>query len=152
MFFFHPFAPGKFFLSNAVQVKTILLIEDEPLLRSSLARLLTRDGYLVTEAQNAGQARAALNSAGCDLAIVDLWLEDGLQGLSLIREIHRHAPRSRILVISASGTPEIREAALSLGIDRFYDKPFEIPELRGTVREMLSPGGEVQKGVHGFVC
>ena len=118
-------------------MKTILLIEDEILIRSSLARALGKDGYVVSEAKDYGEAMEELKAKGCDLAIVDLYLEDGLHGIDLIREIHRRSPEAKIIVITAFGTPEVKEAVMLEGIDRFYDKPFEIMDIRSALKEML---------------
>lgn len=119
------------------EVKKILLVEDEILIRSSLARALGKDGYDVFEAKDYGEAVEGLKGKGCDLAIVDLYLEDGLHGIDMIREIHRWSPQAKIIVITAFGTPEVKEAVMLEGIDRFYDKPFEIMEVRNAVKEIL---------------
>ena len=119
-------------------MKKILLIEDESLIRSSLARALRRDGVAIFEAANYQEAREKLMEEGCDLAIVDLFLEDGMHGLNLISEIRFQIPRVKIIVITAFGSAEVKEAALKEGVDRFYDKPFEIENIRNAVNELLS--------------
>ena len=119
-------------------MKKILLIEDESLIRSSLARALRKDGVVISEAQNCQEAREKLKNEGCNLAIVDLYLEDGMHGLNLISEIHRQVPQAKIIVITAFGSAEVKEAALKEGVDRFYDKPFEIEHIRNAVNELLS--------------
>jgi len=124
----------KFLLS----VKKILLIEDESLIRSSLARALRKDGIAIFEAQNCQEAREKLRDEGCDLAIVDLYLEDGMHGLNLISEIRRQVAGAKIIVITAFGSAEVKEAALREGVDRFYDKPFEIEDIRNAVNDLLS--------------
>lgn len=119
-------------------MKKILLIEDESLIRSSLARALRKDGIAISEAQNCREALEKLKNEGCDLAIVDLFLEDGMHGLKLISEIHRQVPQVKIIVITAFGSAEVKEAALREGVDRFYGKPFEIEDIRNAVNELLS--------------
>ena len=119
-------------------MKKILLIEDESLIRSSLARALRRDGVVISEATNGHEAREKLREEGCHLAIVDLYLEDGMHGLDLISEIRRQVPHVKIIVITAFGSAEVKEAALKGGVDRFYDKPFEIENIRNAVNELLS--------------
>ncbi len=119
-------------------MKKILLIEDESLIRSSLARALRKNGVVISEAQNCQEALEKLRDEGCDLAIVDLFLEDGMHGLKLISEIHRQVAWVKIIVITAFGSAEVREAALKEGVDRFYDKPFEIENIRKAVNELLS--------------
>ncbi len=119
-------------------MKKILVIEDESLIRSSLARALRKDDVAIIEAANCREARERLMEEGCDLAIVDLFLEDGMHGLQLIHEIHRHVAGVKIIVITAFGSAEIKEAALKQGVDRFYDKPFGIENIRNAVKDLLS--------------
>ncbi len=97
-----------------------------------------RDGVLISEAQNCQEALEKLRDEGCDLAIVDLYLEDGMHGLNLISEIRRQVAGAKIIVITAFGSAEIKEAALKEGVTRFYDKPFEIEEIRNAADELLS--------------
>lgn len=118
-------------------MKRILLVEDEILIRSSLARALRRDGYVISEAKDHTEALENLKKESYDLAIVDLYLEDGMHGLNLLRQIHQWSPQAKIIVISAFGTSEVKEAAMMEGIESFYDKPFEIMDIRNAVREML---------------
>jgi two-component system response regulator (stage 0 sporulation protein F) len=132
--------PGKRYFSCktfTLIVKRILLIEDESLIRSSLARALRKDEIVIAEATNGHEAREKLGKEGCDLAIVDLYLEDGMHGLDLIAEIRRQVPQVKIIVITAFGSAEVKEAALKKGVDRFYDKPFEIENIRNAVNELL---------------
>ncbi len=119
-------------------VKRVLLVEDENLIRSSLARALRQDGVVISEAQNRQEALEKLGDEGCDLAIVDLFLEDGMHGLRLIPEIYRRSPGARIIVLTAFGTSEVKEEAKRAGVDRFYEKPFEIMDIRNAVNELLS--------------
>lgn len=120
------------------RVKRVLLVEDENLIRSSLARALRQDGVVISEAQNCQEALEKLGDAGCDLAIVDLFLEDGMHGLRLIPEIYQRSPGARVIVLTAFGTPEVKEDAKRAGVDRFYEKPFEIMDIRKAVNELLS--------------
>ncbi len=69
---------------------------------------------------------------------MDLFLEDGMHGLKLISEIHQRVARVKIIVITAFGSAEAKEAVLKEGVDRFYDKPFEIENVRKAVEELLS--------------
>ena len=124
-------------------MKRILLVEDEILIRSSLARALRKDGYVISEAKDHAEALENLKKESFNLAIVDLYLEDGMHGLNLVRQIHQWAPQAKIIVISAFGTAEVKEAAMMEGIESFYDKPFEIMDIRNAVREML--GGRDQQ-------
>ena len=118
-------------------MKNILIAEDENLIRSSLTQALRKDGFLVDEAKNYQEALERLKDKACDLAVVDLYLEDGMHGLNLIKEIHRLSPTAKIIVITAFGAEEIKSAAMKEKIDRFYDKPFEIADIKNAVRGLL---------------
>ena len=118
-------------------MKRILLVEDEILIRSSLARALRKDGYVISEAKDHTEALENLKKERYDLAIVDLYLEDGMHGLNLLPQIHQWSPQAKIIAISAFGTSEVKEAAMMEGIESFYDKPFEVMDIRNAVREML---------------
>ena len=122
-------------------MKRILIAEDENLIRSSLSQALRKEGFLVVEAQNYREALERLEDKACDLAVVDLYLEDGMHGLNLIREVHRLSPAAKIIVTTAFGTEEIKEAAMKERIDCFYDKPFEIAEIKSAVRGLLQGTG-----------
>ncbi len=119
------------------KVKRIHLVEDEILIRSSLARALRKDGYVVYEARDYAEAVENLKNESCDLAIVDLYLEDGMHGIELIREIHHWYPEAKIIIVSAFGTEKVKEAAGMEGIDCFYDKPFEITAIRKAIGDLL---------------
>lgn len=68
---------------------------------------------------------------------MDLFLEDGMHGLKLISEIHRQVAPVKIIVITAFGSAEVKEEVMKKGVDRFYDKPFEIENIRKAVDELL---------------
>jgi DNA-binding NtrC family response regulator len=119
-------------------MKRVLVIEDEHLIRSSISRAIRKDGFIVSEAKNSIEAMESIHNGGCDLAIVDLYLEDGLHGLQLIREIHRCSPEAKIIVITAHGSEEIRSSVIREGVNCFYDKPFEVGDIRNAIKEMLA--------------
>lgn len=118
-------------------MRKILIAEDENLIRSSLTQALRKDGFLVVEAKDYQEALERLKDESFDLAVLDLYLEDGMHGLTLVKEVHRLSPAAKIIVITAFGTEEIKEVAMKERIDRFYDKPFEITDIKNAVRRLL---------------
>ena len=118
-------------------MKKILIAEDENLIRSSLTQALRKDGFHVIEAKDYQEALERLEDEAYDLAVVDLYLEDGMHGLTLIKEVHRLSPTAKVIVISAFGTDEVKEAVMKERIDRFYDKPFEISDIKNAVKRLL---------------
>jgi two-component system KDP operon response regulator KdpE len=113
----------------------ILVVDDEPQIRTLLKATLTRAGYTVVEA---GTAREALNAKAIDkpdLVILDLGLpdRDGLELVTLLRQ----EPRAALIVVSARDQTDQKVAALDLGADDYVTKPFDTEELLARVRASL---------------
>jgi two-component system, OmpR family, KDP operon response regulator KdpE len=113
----------------------ILVVDDEPQIRTLLKATLGRAGYAVVEA---GTAREALNAKAIDkpdLILLDLGLPDR-DGLELIGAL-RAEPHSALIVVSARDQTEQKVAALDLGADDYVTKPFDTEELLARVRASL---------------
>ena len=113
----------------------ILVVDDEPQIRTLLRATLGRAGYSVVEASN---GREALNAKGIDkpdLILLDLRLPDR-DGLELVTVL-RAEPRSALIVVSARDQTEQKVAALDLGADDYVTKPFDTEELLARVRASL---------------
>jgi two-component system KDP operon response regulator KdpE len=113
----------------------LLLVEDDPDLRSSLSASLAGLGYVVRQAGTARDALEAWAAARPDLILLDLGLPDA-DGLSIVRHVRRDAT-TPILVISARHQERDRVEALELGADDYLTKPFGIPELIARVHALL---------------
>ena len=114
---------------------TILVVDDEPLIRWSLSETLSGSGHHIVEAGD-GQAavQAVTNSARpFDVVLLDFRLPDS-NDLSLLSRLRRLAPGSRIIMMTAFGTPETTQGALDLGADRVVQKPFEFADLTSLVQ------------------
>jgi DNA-binding NtrC family response regulator len=107
-----------------------LVVDDEPLIRWAIAETLRTDGYDVEEAGDAdGTIRVLLdNPAGLDLVLLDLRLPD-CSDLSLLETVHRLVPGATVILMTAFGTPDLRERARSLGAAGVLDKPFDVDAL-----------------------
>ena len=114
-----------------------LVVDDEPLIRWAIAETLRADGYEVEEAGDAdGTVRALFNDpAPPDLVLLDLRLPDG-SDLSLLETVRRLVPSTPVVLMTAFGTPEIRERARSLGAAGVLDKPFDVDGLAGLVETL----------------
>jgi two-component system, OmpR family, KDP operon response regulator KdpE len=123
---------------------TLLLIEDEPEIRSFLRSSLGSEGYRVLEAQSGARGALDARSHKPDLAIVDLGLPD-LDGVEVIREI-RSWSRMPILVLSARAHERSKIEALDAGADDYVTKPFGIGELFARVRVALRHAMGVRAG------
>ena len=105
----------------------VLVIDDDDRIRSLLQKFLGKNGYRVSGAANAEDARKKMNGLRYDLLIVDVMMpgEDGLSLSSSIREFN-DIP---IILLTALGDPEQRIAGLKTGADDYLAKPFEPEEL-----------------------
>jgi two-component system KDP operon response regulator KdpE len=113
----------------------ILVVDDEPQIRTLLRATLGRAGYAIAEAANAREALSAKSIDKPDLIVLDLGLPDR-DGLELITAL-RAEPRSALIVVSARDQTEQKVAALDLGADDYVTKPFDTEELLARVRASL---------------
>lgn len=103
----------------------ILVVDDDTRLRDALRRYLGQNGFLVTTAADAADARAKLDALSFDLMILDVMMP-GESGLDLTRGLKGRIP---ILLLTARGDPDDRIAGLEAGADDYLAKPFEPREL-----------------------
>ena len=106
---------------------SVLIVDDEPLIRWSVAETLEAAGFGTLEA---GTARDALRlfdapGGGIRVVVLDLRLPDS-NDLSLLRRIREIAPDCRIILMTAHGTPEILDEAMRAGAYKVLGKPFDM--------------------------
>jgi len=116
----------------------ILVVDDDPDLRSMLCRLLENDGYQVESADCGTAAWEHLRTQPCDLVVTDHHMA-GLSGLGLLRRLH--AARWNLPVIMVSGDPPDQELRSQpwLKLRALFRKPFDSSALREAVRGALEP-------------
>ncbi len=105
--------------------KRVLIAEDEPHIVESLRFLLSREGFLVTEAADGEAACLSISQARPDLVILDVMLPR-LNGFEVLRRI-REAPRGAslpVIMLTAKGQAQDRRTAEDIGADAFITKPF----------------------------
>lgn len=115
---------------------TVLIVDDEALIRWSLAETLGERGYTVTEAENGRTAVAAIQHAAepFDVVLLDYRLPDSAD-LRLLENVRRLAPSSQVIMITAHNNPEIAQGAAALGAYRVISKPFEVDNLAALVKQ-----------------
>ena len=112
----------------------ILIVDDEPNIRSGLALALEEESYEVSTAQDAAEAWALFQRAPHQLVITDLKMPGPLSGLDLVRDIKHGWPETLILVITAHGTVETAVEAMRLGAHDYLTKPVDLEMLGLQVR------------------
>ena len=113
----------------------VLVIDDDKRLRDLIARYLTEQGYRVTTAVNAADARAKLAGITFDLLVVDIMMP-GESGLELTQSL-RETSLVPILLLTAMGESTDRIAGLETGADDYLVKPFEPRELVLRIKSIL---------------
>jgi two-component system phosphate regulon response regulator OmpR len=131
----------------------ILVVDDEPRLRGLLSRYLTEQGFRVTMAESAAQARDKLRFMDFDLMVLDVMMP-GESGLELTGGLRgERAPAMPILLLTARDAPEDIIAGFEAGADDYLGKPFDPRVLLARIRAMLRraqppvlPAGPLQLG------
>ncbi len=120
-------------------METILLLEDDSAIASTIVYALAREGWKVQHCLLLREARGLLQLQAYDLHILDVGLPDG-NGLDLCRELRsndRSRDQARVLMLSARGEEMDRVLGLELGADDYMAKPFSPRELVARVRALL---------------
>jgi two-component system phosphate regulon response regulator OmpR len=135
----------------------ILLVDDDDRLRKLLGRFLGEQGFRVTTAETAADAREKFRFMEFDLIILDVMMP-GETGLKLTESLRAdRAPNMPILLLTARGTPEDVVAGFDAGADDYLEKPFDPRVLLARMRAMLrrvappaAPMGPLQLGAASF--
>jgi DNA-binding response OmpR family regulator len=124
--------------------RTILVVEDEPTLRETLAEALESDGFRVTTAGDGAAALALFRAEPPDLILLDLMLPE-LSGLEVTRVVRSesHVP---IVMLTARGAELDKVLGLELGADDYVTKPFSLRELSARIRAIFRRGESLGAG------
>lgn len=114
---------------------TILVVEDEVLIRLSLAETLRDEGFSVVEAANADEALAILaSSTALDVVLTDVNMPGSLDGVALGRYVRSTRPELKVIVVSGRVPP----AAAAEAADAFLAKPYDPASIVRTIDLLLS--------------
>src|SRR5947207_7892765 len=114
----------------------LLIADDDPGLRESLERTLTREGYRVILASDGTAALERLQAGGVDLVLTDLKMP-GLSGIELLRAVKAIAADVDVILLTAFGTVEEAVKAMKEGAYDFLTKPFQRAQLLRLIRQAL---------------
>jgi len=114
----------------------ILVVDDEAAARYSVSRALSQDAYEIAEAASGEDALAALERSPADLVLLDLSMPgmDGMETLARVRERPAAPP---VIMITAHGSERLAVEAIRRGAEDYIAKPYELDELRKSVRNSL---------------
>ena len=114
----------------------LLVVDDDERIRSLLQQFLVQDGYLISTAENAEQARILLSGIEFDLIILDVMMP-GQDGISFAGELRNLGNNTPILLLTARGETEDRIKGLEAGADDYLPKPIEPKELLLRINAIL---------------
>jgi len=120
---------------SMTSAQTVLVVEDEPMVREVLTQYLQHDGFLVVEAQDGDEAVAKLDECLPDLVLLDLMLPKR-HGLEVLRHA-RATSEVPVILLTALGEEKDRVAGLELGADDYVVKPFSPREVAARVKSVL---------------
>jgi len=118
---------------------SILVIDDEPGIRTTVRDILEDEGHRVFLAEDAIVGLEILDSERPDIAVLDVWLPR-MGGLEALAEMKRRCPELEIVVVSGHGTIDMAVRALKLGAFDFIEKPLSMDRLLTAARNALKMG------------
>ncbi len=116
--------------------ETVLIVDDEAQIRTSVSGVLADEGFRVLEADNGRSALAAIAEGQPHLVLLDIWMPE-VDGIELLRQIQDRHPGTRVIVISGHGNIETAVRATRLGALDFIEKPFSLDGLLQRVERAL---------------
>jgi DNA-binding response OmpR family regulator len=127
--------------------KTVLIVEDERLLARTLSAALKEAGYGAVVVSGRKQAESEwLGSDAFDLVILDNRLSEGT-GLELLESARENGRGSKVILMTAFDSRDVRSEAKRLKVDKYLRKPFDLDRIMKTVKELIGTpqnGGPVK--------
>jgi two-component system copper resistance phosphate regulon response regulator CusR len=121
---------------NAQSAPRILIVEDEPKTRASIAEGLQLEGWAVEQAGRGREMIAFLDRQAFDLVILD-WMLPGRDGLELLQHVRARGAQTPVLMLTARGGIDDRVIGLESGADDYLVKPFAMAELIARCQALL---------------
>src|SRR5687767_14552413 len=116
---------------------SLLVVDDEPIIRDSLAEFLTQEGFAVTACGSAEDALRQARATAFAVALCDVQLP-GMDGLALLDRLLKISPETFVLLITAYGTVENAVAAFQRGAHDYLMKPIILDEVLAKIRRLLA--------------
>ncbi len=123
----------------------LLLVEDQPILRTTIAMILGATGFAVTSAASASEATQLIRGKRFDLLVSDLNLETTHDGLQVIQEMQRAQPG--VITCIWTATPDAKSLLWSMRnhVDGYFEKTVDMPRLAGLLMEYAQGRRSIQR-------
>ncbi len=115
----------------------VLIVDDEPGVSAAFGCFLAAEGHAVRTAANADEALALVKAEVPDVALLDLRMP-GTDGLSLLQEVQKISPATKVMMVSAYLNRAIRDRIARLGVSTCMQKPVNLFDLRASVNHLLA--------------
>jgi len=125
----------------------ILIVDDEPIMRKSLAGWLERDGYTIATASSGEEALEKFKSAHYDILLVDIKME-GISGLEVLRHVKDSDPDAAVVMITAYGSIATAIEAMKNGAQDYLLKPFDPDELGIVIEKILESQAQLREIIY----
>jgi DNA-binding NtrC family response regulator len=126
--------------------KSVLIVDDEKLLVRTLSNALKEAGYRITVAGSAEQADKHLfGDPPFDLILVDNRLPNQ-SGMELVKRARDRAVKSKVILMTAYETPEVKAEAKRLKVELYLKKPFDLTYLLGEIHGLIGNGNGTTAG------
>lgn len=122
----------------------VLIVDDDPEIRSLLARYLGGQGFRVSAASNRAECESRLSTSEPDLVVLDVMLPDG-SGLDICRGLQERRPRMPVILLTALKEDVDRIVGLEIGADDYLGKPFNPRELVARIKAVLRRAGHEEQ-------
>ena len=124
----------------AIEIRTILVVDDDPIIRNALKRILNAEGYKPILAEDGIELARVLETTRLDLILLDInlpWI-NGYELCHIVKDHHSlHAVP--VILISGRKTEEDIDKGFKAGADEYVTKPFEINYILGIIQKYLTP-------------
>lgn len=124
---------------------SILVVDDEENLNWSLVNSLRKEGYTADGALTGEDAQRRMTATPYDCVISDVKMP-GMDGFELLQWLRQHRPRTRVIMMTAFGSPTAREEAMRSGVIAYLEKPFDLATLKEELRRLVPSEGAAATG------
>ncbi|TQN59327.1 response regulator transcription factor [Agrobacterium tumefaciens] len=121
---------------TTVSVTHVLIVDDDPEIRTLLAKYLGSQGFRVSMAADRREFEEKIASSDPDLIVLDVMLPDG-SGLDICRDLQGRRPRTPVILLTALKEDVDRIVGLEIGADDYLGKPFNPRELTARIKAVL---------------
>ena len=123
-------------MTASKQTPTVLVVDDEKVVRDIIYRYLTKKGYDVLTTRNGHEALLLGSRGSFDIIILDINMP-GMNGLEVLHQLKTKYPEAVVIMLTGVADPEsvIQSAAMGMGATAFLNKPCELTELQRVINE-----------------